>query len=59
MIILQDEILSVHILLDVTAQHRMYYGYEYVTEEAFVDETMWMCNLEFKNVKTFNFKVEV
>jgi len=55
MIILQSEILLVHILLDDGAQHRTYYEHEYVREEVFIDATMWMCNLEFENFKTFNF----
>jgi hypothetical protein len=44
---LQDEILLVHVLLDVGAQLWKYYGYEYVGEEAFVNAGKWICNLEF------------
>ena len=52
---LQDEIPLVHILLDVGAQPRMYYGYEYVREETFADAAMWKYSLEFCYFKTFDF----
>jgi hypothetical protein len=49
----------VHIFLDVGAQPQLYYGYEYVREEAFVDATMWMLIWSFDVLRLLTFKMEV